>query len=341
MQAAIVGAGNFGTAIANIVAKNGFPTHLWMRDAEQLAEMRAHRENRRYLKGHRLDANVLPSGDLAESVGAADVIFVTVPSASFRQVTGDVAAHARPGAFAVSGTKGVEADGFRLMSQILDELLPECATGVISGPNLAEEIATAHYTGTVVASRSEGLRSAVRQVLASPTLRVYSSSDVYGVELGGALKNVYAIICGMASALNVGQNTVAMLVTRSLAEMSRFAASMGANPFTFLGLAGVGDLMVTCTSPLSRNFQLGLRVGRGYTLEEAMEQLGRLAEGVNTLRVIREKSAALGVYMPLVEGLHRVLHEGQDIASVVTDLMTSEQMVDVEFAQPDTWNQGR
>lgn len=341
MQAAIVGAGNFGTAIANIVAKNGFPTHLWMRDAEQLAEMRAHRENRRYLKGHRLDANVLPSGDLAESVGAADVIFVTVPSASFRQVTGDVAAHARPGAFAVSGTKGVEANGFRLMSQILDELLPECGTGVISGPNLAEEIAGAHYTGTVVASRSEELRSAVRQVLASPTLRVYSSSDVYGVELGGALKNVYAIICGMAAALEVGQNTVAMLVTRSLAEMSRFAVSMGANPFTFLGLAGVGDLMVTCTSPLSRNFQLGLRVGRGNTLEQAMEQLGRLAEGVNTLRVIREKSAALGVYMPLVEGLHRVLHEGQDIASVVTDLMTSEQMVDVEFAQPDTWNQGQ
>ena len=132
MKVAIVGAGNFGTAIANIVAKNGFPAYLWMRDPAQLADMRAHRENRRYLKGHPLDDNVVPSGDLAESVGASDILFVTVPSASFRQVTRDVAAHAKPGAFAVSGTKGVESDGFRLMSQILDELLPECGTGVIS-----------------------------------------------------------------------------------------------------------------------------------------------------------------------------------------------------------------
>ena len=182
------------------------------------------------------------------------------------------------------------------------------------------------------------LRGAVQRVLASPTLRVYSSEDVYGVELGGALKNVYAIICGMAAALQVGQNTVAMLITRSLAEMSRFAVSLGANPFTFLGLAGVGDLMVTCTSPLSRNYQLGLRVGQGNTLDEAMDQLGRLAEGVNTLRVIRDKSTALGVYMPLVDGLYRVLYEGQDIASIVHHLMTSEQMVDVEFAPPDTWS---
>ena len=338
MKVAIVGAGNFGTAIANIIAKNGFPAYLWMRDAAQLADMRQHRENRRYLKGHPLDPNVVPSGDLAEAVGDSDVIFVTVPSASFRQVTGDVAAHAKRGACAVSGTKGVESDGFRLMSQVLDELLPDCATGVISGPNLAEEIAGAHFTGTVVASRSVELRGAVQRVLASPTLRVYSSADVYGVELGGALKNVYAIICGMAAALQVGQNTVAMLITRSLAEMSRFAVSLGANPFTFLGLAGVGDLMVTCTSPLSRNYQLGLRVGQGNTLDEAMDQLGRLAEGVNTLRVIRDKSAALGVYMPLVDGLYRVLYEGQDIASVVHHLMTSEQMVDVEFARPDTWS---
>ena len=338
MKVAIVGAGNFGTAIANIVAKNGFPAYLWMRDPAQLADMRAHRENRRYLKGHPLDDNVVPSGDLAESVGASDVLFVTVPSASFRQVTRDVAAHAKPGAFAVSGTKGVESDGFRLMSQILDELLPECGTGVISGPNLAEEIAGAHFTGTVVASRSADLRAAVQRVLASPTLRVYSSDDVYGVELGGALKNVYAIICGMAAALEVGQNTVAMLITRSLAEMSRFAVSLGANPFTFLGLAGVGDLMVTCTSPLSRNFQLGFQVGKGSTLEEAMEQLGRLAEGVNTLRVIRAKTTELGVYMPLVEGLHRVLYEGYGIGQVVNDLMTSEQMVDVEFASPETWS---
>ena len=340
MQVAVVGAGNFGTAIANIIAGNGFRTHLWMRDAEQLADIRRHGENRRYLKGHPLDANVAPTGDIAAAVGGSDMVFVTVPSASFRPLSWELARHVKPGAFAISGTKGIEAEGFRLMSSILDELLPACETGVISGPNLAEEIAAGHYAGTVVASRSPELREAVRTALCSPTFRVYASDDVYGVELGGALKNIYAIVCGIAAALEVGQNTVGMLLTRSLAEMSRFAASLGANPFTFLGLSGVGDLVVTCTSPLSRNFQLGFRVAKGATLNAAMEELGKLAEGVNTLRVVRDKSAEAGVYMPLVDGLHRVLFEGEHIASVVSGLMTSEQMVDVEFARPETWSEG-
>ena len=340
MQVAIVGAGSFGTAIANIVAQNGFPTFLWMRDRRQLADIRRHGENRRYLKGRALAGNVTPTCDMARAVGGADLVFVTVPSASFRAVTGDLAAHAKPGAYAISGTKGIEERGFHLMSGILAELLPGCVTGVISGPNLAEEIADGHHAGTVVASTSTALREAVSQALSSPTLRVYASEDVYGVELGGALKNIYAIVCGMAAALDVGQNTMGMLLTRSLAEMSRFAVSLGANPFTFLGLAGVGDLIVTCTSPLSRNYQVGHRVAKGATLAEAMEQLGKLAEGVNTLRVIRAKSKVLGVYMPLVEGLHRVLHEGDDIAAVVNDLMTSGQMLDVEFAKPATWSYG-
>ena len=340
MQVAIVGAGSFGTAIANIVAQNGFPTFLWMRDRRQLADIRRHGENRRYLKGRPLAGNVTPTCDMARAVGGADLLFVTVPSASFRSVTGDLAAHAKPGAYAISGTKGIEERGFHLMSGILAELLPGCVTGVISGPNLAEEIAAGHHAGTVVASTSTALREAVSQALSSPTLRVYASEDVYGVELGGALKNIYAIVCGMAAALDVGQNTMGMLLTRSLAEMSRFAVSLGANPFTFLGLAGVGDLIVTCTSPLSRNYQVGHRVAKGATLAEAMEQQGKLAEGVNTLRVIRAKSKVLGVYMPLVEGLHRVLHEGDDIAAVVNDLMTSGQMLDVEFAKPATWSYG-
>lgn len=337
MRAAIVGAGNFGTAIANIIAKNGHCTHLWMRDAEQLADMRAYGENRRYLKGFPLESNVVPTCDMAAAVGASDIVFLTVPSASFREVTREVAPHLRPGTLVVSGTKGVEAQGFHLMSQILDELLPDCVTGVISGPNLAEEIADKHYAGTVVASRSETLRDAVQTVLRSAEFRVYSSADVYGVELGGALKNIYAIVCGMGAALEVGQNTVGMLITRSLAEMSRFAVSLGANPFTFLGLAGVGDLFVTCTSPLSRNFQLGYRVASGATLDEAMDQLGKLAEGVNTLAVVRDKSIELDVHMPLMEGLHDVLFNGADIEAVIAGLMMGEVVADVEFAEPKTW----
>lgn len=341
MRAAIVGAGNFGTAIANIIANNGHCTQLWMRDAEQLADMRAHGENRRYLKGFPLERNVFPTCDMAAAVGAADIVFLTVPSASFREVTREVAPHVRARTLVVSGTKGVEAEGFHLMSQILDELLPQCVTGVISGPNLAEEIADKHYAGTVVASRSESLRDAVQVVLRSAEFRVYSSADVYGVELGGALKNIYAIVCGMAAALEVGQNTVGMLITRSLAEMSRFAVSLGANPFTFLGLAGVGDLVVTCTSPLSRNFQLGYRVASGNSLDEAMDQLGKLAEGVNTLQVVRQKSRELDLHMPLMEGLHDVLFNGADVATVIAGLMTGEAVADVEFARPKTWSYER
>lgn len=338
IEVAIVGGGNFGTAIANIAARNGFSTHLWMRSDRQVADCIAHRENRRYLPGHRLDDRVLPTADLETALDRSTVIFMTVPSASFRQVSELLAAHSDAEDIVVSATKGIErksdGSGFRLMSQILDELIPTERIGVLSGPNLAEEIADGHHTGTVVASRDSSVYATVRTVLKSETFRVYESADVYGVELGGALKNIYAIICGIAGGLQVGQNTLAMLITRSLAEMSRFAVSLGANPFTFLGLAGVGDLMVTCTSPLSRNYQLGFRLARGLSLEEALEDLGKLAEGVNTLRIVHEQARRLDVYMPLAAGLYRVLFEQEDMGRVVTELMTGGQAVDVEFARP-------
>ena len=338
MQAAIVGAGNFGTAVANIVAGNGVATRLWMRDEDQLADILATGENRRYLPGHPLESGVAPTVDLARAVTKSDVVFVTVPSASFRDVASELGGVLPSGACVVSATKGIEADGFRLMSQILEELLPQARIGVISGPNLAEEMADGRFSGTVVASRDDGLRLAVQEILSSRTFRVYSSTDVYGVELGGALKNVYAIVAGLATTLDIGQNALAMLVTRSLAEMGRFAVALGANPFTFLGLAGVGDLFATCTSPLSRNYQLGAKLARGATLGEAMESLGKLAEGVNTVRVVREKNLELDVYMPLADGLYRMLFENADLADIIHELMASAQRLDVEFAAPTAWS---
>lgn len=338
MEVAIIGGGNFGTAIANIAGRNGFITHLWMRDEAQVADCLAYRENRRYLPGHRLDDRVQPTSDLAAALDPSTVIFMSVPSASFRGVSEQLARHTEPDDIVISATKGIERRrdhaGFFLMSEILSELLPTSRIGVLSGPNLAEEIANGQYAGTVVASRDAAVCETVRRVLKSETFRVYDNADVYGVELAGALKNIYAIICGIAGGLDVGQNTIGMLITRSLAEMSRFAVSLGANPFTFLGLAGVGDLLVTCTSPLSRNYQLGYRLAQGLSLKEAVEDLGKLAEGVNTLSVVHERARDLDVYMPLADGLHRVLFDGEDLAAVVTDLMTGGQPVDVEFAQP-------
>lgn len=338
MEVAIIGGGNFGTAIANIAARNGFRTHLWMRDEAQVADCLEHRENRRYLPGHRLDERVLPTCDLAAAVDASSAVFMCVPSASFREVTEQLACHTDDDDIVISATKGIErhagGKGFHLMSEILGELLPRRRIGVVSGPNLAEEIADGHYTGTVVASADADVRQTVRTLLKSPTFRVYDNADVYGVELAGTLKNIYAIVCGIAGGLKVGQNTLGMLVTRSLAEMSRFAVSLGANPFTFLGLAGVGDLLVTCTSPLSRNYQLGCRLAHGLSLEAALEDLGKLAEGVNTLKVVNERAHALEVYMPLAAGLHRVLFDREDMSAVISELMTGGQPVDVEFARP-------
>ncbi len=306
-----------------------------MRDAQQVAETCEHRENRRYLPGHRLADKIQPTNDLAAAVTGQELVFVTVPSASFRSVCREVGLFTKRGDMIISGTKGIEStegDGFVLMSQIIAQETKDTHIGVISGPNLAEEMAEGHYTGTVIASNNKALRERTQRLLHTETFRVYASDDPFGVELAGALKNIYAIVCGMASGLAVGQNTIAMLVTRSLAEMSRFAVSMGANPFTFLGLAGVGDLMATCTSPLSRNYQLGMKLASGVSLDAAVEALGKLAEGVNTLDVVYHKSIELEVYMPLARGLHAVVFDGQPIASVIGSLMTSEQGADVEFA---------
>jgi glycerol-3-phosphate dehydrogenase (NAD(P)+) len=307
-----------------------------MRDEHQVADCIEHRENRRYLPGHRLEALIRPTSDLEDAVDRSTVIFMCVPSASFREVATRLSGHMDADDIVVSATKGIERrdEGFRLMSEILGEVLSTSHIGVLSGPNLAEEIADGHYTGTVIASADEGVRDTVRAVLKSETFRVYDNDDVFGVELAGALKNIYAIVCGIAGGLEVGQNTIGMLITRSLAEMSRFAVSQGANPFTFLGLAGVGDLLVTCTSPLSRNYQLGYRLAQGLSLEEAVNDLGKLAEGVNTLRVIEEHARTIDVYMPLAAGLKRVLFDGEDLGEVVTELMTGGQPVDVEFARP-------
>jgi glycerol-3-phosphate dehydrogenase (NAD(P)+) len=337
MKVGIIGGGNFGTAIANIVGGNGHPTSLWMRDPEQVADTLAHGENRRYLPGFPLAPSIAVTGELAEAAKGSELLFVSVPSSAFRSVSEALAAHLEPEAGLVSLTKGIEGESFKLMSDILREAAPGHPVGALSGPNLAKEIAQGQFAGTVIASQSGWLCQQVQLALKSPTLRVYANSDVYGVELGGALKNIYAIICGIASAMGVGQNTVGMLITRALAEMGRLSVSLGASPLTFLGLAGVGDLLVTCTSPLSRNFQLGEKLGQGMTLDQAVESLGKLAEGVNTLRVVRAQSIKLGVYMPLVEGLHQIVDEGQDLAQVVGALMTGAEGEDVAFVPPSKW----
>lgn len=327
----VIGGGSFGTAIANIMATNGVPTYLWMRNPERAQRCADIRENPEYLPGYKLDDHLIPTADLVEAVVESDIVFISIPSVSFRDVAKQVAPHIRPGTIVVSTTKGIEPQQFTLMSEILEQEISQARVGVISGPNFAKEIVQQQYTGTVIASDDEDLCQTIQQTLCSPYFRVYANSDRYAVELAGALKNVYAVVCGMATALGCGHNTLSMLITRSLAEMGRFANHLGGNPLTFLGLSGVGDLILTCTSSLSRNYRLGHALGEGKELEDILVEIGQTVEGVNTVKLVKAKADELGIYMPLVSGLHAVLFEGKSIKEVASQLMLGEQATDVEY----------
>lgn len=335
-EVAVLGGGSFGSAIAKVLAENGHTVHFWMRDEHQATEIRERGTNARYMPGARFTGDFRPTTDFTAAVASADTVFVAIPSKAFRGVIRQHAGEFRDGQVVVSLTKGIERDGFKLMSEILREEIPKTRVGVLSGPNLAVEIVQRELTATVIAAKDPEVRRRVQNLLGCGYLRVYANVDVYGVELAGALKNIYAIMAGLASALGLGENAKAMLVTRGLAEMSRFAVSMGGNPMTFLGLAGVGDLMVTCTSKKSRNFRIGYAVGKGAKLEDAAKELGQVAEGIYTLELVKEKSEDTGVYMPLAQGLYEIIYGDATINSVIYGLMSAAQNSDVEFILPRT-----
>lgn len=330
-KVAVLGGGSFGTAIANIMADNGHQVCLWMRSQQRATEINKHHTNNIYLPDYPLNPNLKANIDLPSTVHDCDIIFVAVPSDSCRSVARELAKHMQPGAILISTTKGIEHQDFKLMSQVLAEEVATARIGVLSGPNFAQEIAAKQITGTVIASEDDDLKVLIQSLLHCGNFRVYASSDVYGVELGGALKNVYAIMAGLAAAMGTGQNAISMLMTRSLAEMSRFAVHKGANPLTFLGLAGVGDLIATCMSPLSRNYRVGFQLGEGKDLAEIVADLGQVAEGVNTLKLLKEQADDLGIYMPLVNGLYDIIYNQKTTSDVVGSLMFAEQNLDVEF----------
>ena len=338
LNTTVLGGGSFGTAIANILADNGHRVSLWMRNESQVNAIKNTNENSRYLPGYKLNPSINPTTDLNSVEATAEIIFVAIPSKSFPEVIEKIKDDITPDHILVSTTKGIQEQGFRLMSQILKEQTCSQHVGVLSGPNLAKEIAARYLTGTVIASDSERLRDTVQAALSCQYFRVYANSDTFGVELGGALKNIYAIASGMAGEMGMGENTKSMLITRSLAEMSRFAETLGANPLTFLGLAGVGDLFVTCSSPLSRNYQVGQSLAKGITLQEIVDNLGGTAEGINTIRIVKAKSEELNVYMPLVCGLYSIIFEHKSVKDVIKALMLGEQNSDVEFVLPGPHN---
>ena len=289
--------------------------------------------NKKYLPDHKLDERLQFTHDLQAAVKGKDLIFVAVPSAAFRETLQKIAPFISAQAI-VSLTKGMEKDTFALMSDVIADELPNVAFGVMSGPNLAKEIMNNMPSATVIASQSAALRLAVQTALHSAFFRVFASDDLIGVELGGALKNIYAIAMGMAAAYDIGENTKAMILTRALAEMSRFGVQAGANPLTFLGLSGVGDLYATCSSTLSRNYQIGNMLGRGMSLDQAIKKLGQTAEGINTIQQVNEKAMKAGIYMPITHALHDIIYEDKAPLGVALNLMEAGFRSDVEFVMP-------
>lgn len=334
IKVAVLGGGSFGTALASIAADNGANVRQWMRDETLVEQINREHRNGRYLPNYAINPVVQASTDMAEVLQEAELVLIAIPSKAFRSVVQSAKPWFTSEQILVSTTKGIEQESFMLMSDVLAQETGFTHIGVIAGPNLASEIADKQLTATVVASADALTRTRVQQALGCRYFRVYASDDRHGVELGGALKNIYAIAAGMAAALGMGENTRSMLMTRALAEMSRFAVAHGANPMTFLGLAGVGDLIVTCSSNLSRNYRVGYAMGEGRTLEEAIDALGQVAEGVNTVKLVCAKAADIGVYMPLAEGLYHVLFDGVPAKDMARMLMMGEQSSDVEFVLP-------
>tara|TARA_B100000963_G_scaffold115465_1_gene100566 strand:+ start:744 stop:1607 length:864 start_codon:yes stop_codon:yes gene_type:complete len=282
-KVAVLGGGSFGTVLANIAASNGFNVSLWVRDADQALRINSEGANTDYHPELKLSDKIEASDDLNKVINEAKLILIATPSSIFQNIIERIKPLIDNNAFLISCTKGILSDPFRLLSDVISDQIAN-DIGVLSGPNLAKEIADNKIAGTVIASENEELISSVKSVLSSDTFKIYSSKDMQGVELAGALKNIYAIVCGMADSMNVGENAIGLILTRSMAEMSRFAVAKGADPITFLGLSGMGDLVATCTSKLSRNYQLGYNLGKGLKLKDAKLEVGQVAEGIRTLK---------------------------------------------------------
>ena len=331
---AVLGGGSFGTVLANISASNGYEVRLWVRDAEQALRINSEGANATYHPELKLSENISASEDLSVVVKDAEYILIATPSLIFEQIITRLKPLVVPSISIISCTKGIKADPFRTMTEIITFHLGEIVgdkVGALSGPNLAKEIADKKIAGTVIASSNEDLTRSIKSMLSSGTFKVFSSQDLQGVELAGALKNIYAICCGIAHAKDVGENALGFIVTRSMAEMSRFAVAKGANPITFLGLAGMGDLMATCTSKLSRNFQLGELIGQGMSLDEAKIKVGQVAEGIRTLEVLHQEASTMKINMPIVESLYKILFDKISSEQLVQDLLDHPNEVDVEF----------
>lgn len=320
-RVAILGAGGMGTALALLLSRTTGSVRLWARDPERAAAIQASRRNTLHLPGAILPENVLVTADPAAACEGADLIVAAIPTAFLRETLARIAPAVPPGVPALSAVKGIELGSFARPSEVLIQTLGPRPVAVLSGPSHAEEIAAGLPASVVVASDDESLNVAIQEALNGPTFRVYTNSDLLGVELAGAMKNILGVAAGICDGLGFGDNAKAALLTRGLVEIARFACGMGARPATFLGLAGVGDVITTCYSPFGRNRAVGVKIGRGATLAQALAGMTDVAEGVTTARSVHALAATRGVAMPITDEVYRILYENKPPREAVTDLM--------------------
>ena len=324
MRVAVIGAGGWGTALSITAARAGCEVRLWSRNAAVAEEVNALRVNSAYLEGQAVPEGVRATCDAAEALRGAELVVLAAPSHATRGILEGLRGQFEPGAVVVSATKGVEDETGRRMSEVVAEVLGRQSASrfvCLSGPSFAQEVAAGRPTAVVAASADEELGRRVQSALSAQNFRVYTNPDVVGTELGGASKNVMALAAGMVAGLGLGTNSVAALVTRGLAEMTRLALAEGARPETLMGLAGLGDLVLTCTGSLSRNRHVGHELGRGRALADVLAGMREVAEGVRTTRAVRLLAARRGVELPITEEVHAVLYEGKAARDAVESLM--------------------
>jgi glycerol-3-phosphate dehydrogenase (NAD(P)+) len=324
-NAAVIGGGAFGTALAKILVDAGAEVTMWVREPELVADITDKRENTLFMPGFELPDAITATSDLAEAVTGRDVIVVAVPTAFLRAVLGDASQLISEHSTLVTVSKGIEVDSGLTMADVQREVLPlplHRNLAFLSGPSFARELMKRQPTTVAVAAQDLTLAEKVQRALTTDYFRIYTTNDVIGVEVGGAVKNVMAIATGIVDGLGLGTNTRAALLTRGLAEITRLGVRMGANPLTFAGLAGMGDLVLTCTGDLSRNRQVGLELGRGMTLDEILADMRQVAEGVRTTRSVYDLSHKLGVEMPIADQVFHILYRDKDPRVAVVDLMT-------------------
>jgi glycerol-3-phosphate dehydrogenase (NAD(P)+) len=317
---AVIGGGSWGTTVASLVARNA-PTILYTRRDDVAQEIEEEHRNSAYLPDEDLNPDLAATTDLERAAASADVLVMAVPSHGFRGVLEQAAPHVRPWVPIVSLTKGLEPDSHLRMTEVIAEVLPEHPAGALAGPNLAKEVIGGFAAAAVLAMPDDRVARALQSLFTQTVFRVYASTDVCGVEMAGALKNVFAIAAGMAAGLGTGDNTRALVIARSLAEMARLGSAMGGDRHTFSGLAGMGDLVATCISPLSRNRNVGEELAKGRSIKEVTEAMSMVAEGIKTSRAVIELARRHQVEMPIAQEVYCVVNEGRSAQEAFRGLM--------------------